>query len=290
MKIITGSTMNVTESMKTNITIITPSYNMADYLPQTIESVLSNLEEDDEYYIIDGGSTDESVDVIKQYEDKITGWISEKDDGYAHALSKGFEKAEGDILCWINAGDLLLPHTFDIVRLFFSENKNTELIFGDDYHINEEGVVLQHSKGKVSDLSKIMMFGGWTPLQDACFWRKELYERVNGIDKHLKYAADYDMFLKMSLSGQYEYIPAVLSAFRKHDGQKSIQFMHEYRNERYSSMKNARSNFDANPLIKRAQIILYWVWVRMRSRLFFLNSCKSNNVGENINSLSAFKL
>lgn len=272
-----------------NITVITPSYNMSGFLQDTIESVLINLDKGDEYFIIDGDSTDNSVEIMKQYEDKITGWISEKDDGYADALKKGFEEASGDIFCWINSGDLILPGTFDIVRQYFFDNSNAELIFGDDYHIDEKDNVLQHSKGRVSNLSKIMMFGGWTPLQDACFWRKELYERVNGIDKDLKYAADYDMFLKMSMSGQCEYIPAILSAFRQHDGQKSIKFMREYRNERYSRMKNTRRKYDASYVMKLIQTIQYWVWVRMRARLFFLNSRKSSYVGENIRSVSASK-
>ena len=82
---------------RNKITVITPSYNMANYLAQTIESVLLNLEEGDEYYIINGGSTDNLVEVIKQYENKITGWISEKNDGYALAISNDFDKASGDI-------------------------------------------------------------------------------------------------------------------------------------------------------------------------------------------------
>src|SRR6478735_5982184 len=99
------------------ISVVTPSYNMASYLEETIVSVLENLAPGDEYFIIDGGSTDGSIDIIRKYQDRITGWVSEPDHGYAEAIGKGFQRASGDILCWINAGDVYLRGAFTEARV-----------------------------------------------------------------------------------------------------------------------------------------------------------------------------
>src|SRR6202012_3617872 len=91
------------------ITVVTPSYNQGAFLEQTIRSVLGQLYPNLEYFVFDGGSTDESVDIIKRYESQLAGWVSEKDRGQSNALNKGFARATGDILCWVNSDDFLLP-------------------------------------------------------------------------------------------------------------------------------------------------------------------------------------
>lgn len=123
-------------------TVVTPNYNMGSYLAETIESVLANLESGDEYFIIDGGSTDESVEIIRHYENKITGWVSEKDCGYADALAKGFARANAEYQCWVNCGDLLLPGALDEARTRLAE-KDSEMIFGDDVYVDEVGVITE---------------------------------------------------------------------------------------------------------------------------------------------------
>ena len=163
------------------ISVVTPSFNMGRYLEGTIASVFANLRVGDEYFVIDGGSTDESVDVLKRNAQQITGWVSEPDNGYADAIAKGFARASGDILCWINAGDLYLTGAFDTVRKLFE--KDADLIFGDDFYVDEDSKVLAFSRGWVPDLRAATLYGGWTPLQDACFWRRDLYQRVGGIDR-----------------------------------------------------------------------------------------------------------
>jgi glycosyltransferase involved in cell wall biosynthesis len=213
------------------ISVVTPSFNMQRYLSQTIESVLSNLSQGDECFVIDGGSTDGSAEVIRGYEDRLTGWVSEPDRGYADALAKGFARASGDILCWINCGDVLLSGALDAARTALQET-GADLIFGDDFYIDESDNVIFLSRGYLKDLGTAMLYGGWTPLQDACFWRRELYERVGGIDARLNYAADYDLFLRMALQGKAAYVPKAFSAFRRHAGQKSILGARAYRDER----------------------------------------------------------
>jgi len=205
--------------------------NMGRWLAPTIESVLSNLRPVDEYFVIDGASKDNSVHIIRGFEKHLTGWISEPDRGYADALAKGFAQATGDILCWINAGDLLLTGALDAARKAIPET-GADMIWGDDFYIDEEGRIIFLSRGYVQNLSSAMLYGGWTPLQDACFWTRDLYKRVGGIDPTLRHAADYDLFLRMALRGTCRYVPITFSSFRQHPGQKSIVNSEAYRMEK----------------------------------------------------------
>jgi GT2 family glycosyltransferase len=214
----------------TKISVVTPCFNMADYLEDTIKSVIDNLQPGDEYFIIDGGSTDGSVEIIQRYGRHITSWVSERDAGYADAIGKGFNRATGDILCWINAGDIYLSGALEAARGLLTDD--LEMVFGDDFYIDEDNRVLNFSRGWVANLKTAMLYGAWTPLQDACFWRRSLYEKIGGIDRGLLYAADYDLFLRMAMVGKARYVPVTFSAFRRHAGQKSVSGSANYEIER----------------------------------------------------------
>lgn len=243
--------------------VITPNYNMAHFLSQTIESVLGNLQPGDEYFIVDGGSTDKSVEIIRRYETHLTGWVSEPDNGYADALAKGFQRCTGEFLCWINSGDLLLKGALQVAREALTET-GADLIFGDDVYIDEQGKVISHSRGHVRSLKHMMLYGGWTPLQDACFWRRSLYDCVGGIDSTLKYAADYDFFLRASCTGKCVYVPKVFSAFRRHSGQMSISRSAQYETERQICRKRMLGQVGVSVLQRFACETIYWIAVRWR--------------------------
>jgi len=248
------------------ISIVTPNFNMATYLGETIRSVLANRTPQDEYFVIDGGSTDSSVDVIRRHEADLTGWIAEPDRGYPDALAKGFSRATGDVLCWINSGDLLLSGTFETVRRIFATG-DVDLIFGDDFYIDETGRVLRFSRGHVGDIAAAMLHGGWTPLQDACFWTRALYDRVGGIDRELHFAADYDLFLRMVQVGRTRHVPLAFSAFRRHAGQKSIADQAPYAQEREQvRAREFRAAGDA-PLAGALKRMFHLNANRIRSRL-----------------------
>jgi glycosyltransferase involved in cell wall biosynthesis len=249
---------------QSRISVVTPSFNMAAYLEETIVSVIGNLKPGDEYFIIDGGSTDGSVDIIRKYEDRITGWVSEGDRGYADAIGKGFDRASGDILCWINAGDLYLKGALDAARAGLGDS---DMIFGDDFHIDETSRVLSYSHGRVRDLRAAMLFGGWTPLQDACFWRREFYEKIGGIDRSLLFAADYDLFLRMALTGNCRYVPLTFSAFRRHPGQKSLAGAAAYRAEREAARRRERVLRSSAGLNNMSARLSGRVSMSMRARL-----------------------
>lgn len=251
---------------KLPFTVVTPNYNMAGYLGKTIESVLQNLEPGDQYFIVDGGSSDGSVAVIEQYAPSITGWISEPDAGYADALARGFARASAPLQCWVNSGDLLLKGALRQARRHF-QTADTDMIFGDDFYIDEDDRVIWHSHGRVASLADMMLFGGWTPLQDACFWRRSLYERVGGIDAALRYAADFDLFLRFSLEGACRYVPTVFSAFRRHDRQKSIRDAVHYRGEREQCRRRQLHRLALNAAVVKWRELYFGLAVRWRARV-----------------------
>jgi glycosyltransferase involved in cell wall biosynthesis len=248
------------------ISVVTPNFNMAGYLPATIRSVLANLGPQDEYFIIDGGSSDGSVEAIEAYQSRLTGWVSERDSGYAEAIGKGFRRATGDIFCWINSGDLLLAGAFDRARQRLAE-ADAKFIFGDDFYIDENDRVLRYSRGKVADIRTAMLYGGWTPLQDACFWRRDLYESVGGIDASVKYAADYDLFLRMAMSGETAYAPFAFSAFRRHEGQKSIGSAERYGIDKEAARQRLLSKLDSSPAATAIKGFFEKNRMRVRARL-----------------------
>lgn len=259
---------------------------MGEYLAETIESVLANLRPEDEYFIIDGGSTDNSLEIIHKYESRITGWVSEPDKGYADALAKGFDKGTAPFQCWINSGDLLLEGALDKANECFAAT-NADFLFGDDFYINEVGKIISYSSGYVRSLKNVMLYGGWTPLQDACFWRRELYERVGGIDTKLQYAADYGLFLRFSLMGNCRYVPCAFSAFRKHNEQKSISGTNHYKVERALVQQEAIT-MQTMPWLITCSKREYFEWVvRFRARVLHRVWNKPHLAGKSIAKMHA---
>ncbi|HEV2697787.1 MAG TPA: glycosyltransferase family 2 protein [Terriglobales bacterium] len=245
------------------VSIVTPNMNMGRWLAQTMQSVLSNVRPGDQYLVIDGESKDDSVEIIRGFEKHLTGWVSEPDEGYADALAKGFARATGDMLCWINAGDLLLPGALDAARLALTET-DSEMVFGDDLYLDEEGRVIFFSRGYVKDLHSAMLYGGWTPLQDACFWRRDLYERVGGINPSLRYAADFDLFFRMALHGRCRYVPLTFSGFRRHAGQKSIVGSDAYQRERVNLRRAVLDRLPGSHLERSLRRLWHGAAIRWR--------------------------
>lgn len=264
------------------ISVVTPNFNMGSYLDETIRSVIANLRPGDEYFVIDGGSTDGSLEVIEQHAERLTGWVSEKDGGYADALAKGFARASGDILCWINAGDVFLAGAFETAQLSLGD---ADMIFGDDFYIDECGSVISFSRGWVPELRRSMLYGGWSPLQDACFWSRDIYQRVGGIDPALRYAADYDLFLRIAQVGRTQYVPVAFSAFRRHNGQKSVAGADAYDRERQLVRRRELKALSASACSKLIRSTVYRAAMSARSRIAPLAWRRFDLAGRSITSL-----
>ena len=204
------------------ISIVTPSYNQAKYIERTIKSVLDQGD-DVEYIVVDGVSDDGTVDVLNEYEQQITKVIIEPDRGQADAVEKGFAQASGEILAFLNSDDVLLPGALDYVREVFAANPDLDVIYGHRVVIDDEDQVQRFwiLPPHVSYLQKRWDF---IP-QETCFWRREAYDWVGGIDPSYQFALDYDLFVRMMNVCRIKRVNRFLAAFREHDEAKTSSVM-----------------------------------------------------------------
>lgn len=205
------------------ITIVTPSYNQGQFLEETIRSVLLQNYPNLEYIIMDGGSSDNSVEIIKKYASWLTYWVSEKDNGQADAIYRGFERANGDVLAWINADDFFLADALHEVGWYFSQNRHADVLVGGVRLVDSEGKKIKTWMAFRQDYNSILCYGQLF-LQMGVFWSAALYRRSGGIDSTLHFAMDYELFLKFSKDTDFfGYSNIVLAACRSHPDTKSGQ-------------------------------------------------------------------
>ncbi|MEP0911416.1 glycosyltransferase [Leptolyngbya sp. GB1-A1] len=208
--------------MKRNlrISVITPSYNQCQFIEATIRSVISQEYPNLEYIIIDGGSTDGSLEVIKKYDSYITYWVSEADRGQSHAINKGFEKATGDILCWINSDDMLKPGALNFVAQALSESSNASWLVGASELIDSEGSLISvRDPGSITHQAMLNWFDNWFP-QQSTFWTRRMWEVSGPLNEKLYYAMDYALWLKMNNQNPPITTKQVLSSYRFHNDAK----------------------------------------------------------------------
>jgi len=199
------------------ITVVTPSYNQGAYLEQTIASVLGQRYENLEYMIIDGGSTDDSAEIIRRYESQLAYWVSEKDSGQAQAINKGFARATGDILCWLNSDDFLLPGVLHHVARHLSAGD--DLIYGDCLSFAEQGHRARVNRPPAHDLEWLKVVD--YVVQPSSFWKRSLWEKTGPLNEDLHYAFDWDWYLRASALGNVRKVDRIFSAYRFHDAHKS---------------------------------------------------------------------
>jgi len=197
------------------ISVVIPCYNDVGYLDETLRSVLNQDYPNLELIIMDGGSTDGSVDLIRKYEDGIAYWVSEPDGGPGPAVAKGLSMASGEILAWLCSNDLYLPGCLDEVAHTFKEDANVDLVYGFARWIDAEGRFLREDRTKVPNLHKAMLYAHWSPPQHSCFWRRRLYQQCQ-VDPAMRVSHDFDFFLRASAIARVRCIEKPLAVFRIH--------------------------------------------------------------------------
>ncbi|HOS97325.1 MAG TPA: glycosyltransferase family 2 protein [Deltaproteobacteria bacterium] len=182
------------------ITIVTPSYNQAPFLEAAIRSVLLQEYSNLEYFIMDGKSTDGSVEIIRRYEPWLAGWVSEPDRGQSHAINKGWKKATGDIIAWLNADDFYLPGAFSTVAQAFSSNHQARVFSGIGEIRDASGSVLMSTKNPSSfDAHAMLSACGGVPLQPSVFLNRLVLDEVGYLNEDLHYTMDWEYWIRLSL-------------------------------------------------------------------------------------------
>ena len=202
------------------ITVVTPSFNQAMFLEETIRSVLSQHYPNLEYVIMDGGSTDGSVDIIKKYETELAYWTSGKDTGASDAIAKGFERATGTILAYLNSDDVYLPGALQAVAAALSDAQ-VDVAYGNLNWIDAKGNIL--GEQRQTPFTKLgYLFAGSTLQQPATFWKRDLYLKCGGMTPSFRFAFDTDLFFRFALNGaRFKHINQFVASFRIHSGSKS---------------------------------------------------------------------
>lgn len=209
------------------ITIITPSYNQGQFIRHTIDSVLSQNYPDLEYIVVDGGSIDDTVSVLKSYGDKII-WSSKKDKGQTDAINQGLKLSTGEILAYLNSDDILMPGALKRVGEYYART-GADWITGDYIVIDQDGRPTR--SGWLIRIYKRLLMAIYSPIilkiadnmipQPSAFWSRKAYEQIGKFDEKLQYVMDYDYWLRLSKHYRPHNLHVTLSGFRTHDTSKS---------------------------------------------------------------------
>ena len=203
------------------VSIVTPSYNQAPFLEETIRSVLDQDYPDLEYIIVDGGSTDGSLEIINRYTDRLAWWVSEPDRGQTDAINKGFQGAHGDILAWLNSDDTYLPQALSRAVSYLQAQPDIAMVYGDANLIDESGNVIGKFPARQTNYRRLRRGYVHIP-QQAAFFRADLWRKVGPLDPSFYFAMDYDLWVRLARIAPLQHVPESWANFRLHEAGKSI--------------------------------------------------------------------
>jgi|SRR5690554_5481368 len=250
------------------ISIVIPSFNQGKFIERTLESIFQQAYRNLEVIIIDGGSDDETVDILKRYDDRLHYWESEPDRGQSHALNKGFQRATGEIFAWQNADDTYVDGAFNRVIAAFRADPAKKIVFGDYFTIDEHDREVERVHAFDFSL-KHFIFEGFHLNSQATFWRKEVHQRFGEFDEELHRTMDYDMLLRFGLTeGEDAFlrIDDALACFRRHADQKTqgfdvrVRIEHERIAKRWHTKRHERPYNLLRSIFRLRRV--YWYWRR----------------------------
>jgi glycosyltransferase involved in cell wall biosynthesis len=244
------------------VSIVTPSYNQGIFLEATIESVLEQGYPNIEYIVVDGGSTDESIEIIKKYEKYLAWWCSEKDNGQSDAINKGWRRAQGEIFAYLNSDDVLVTDAINLVIDAYRSYPLGGIYYGDWIYINKEGVEVGRKKSSPCNFRELLINGqGKFVAQAASFYRSDLVRQIGLLDETLHFSMDYDLLLRLSRLAKMIYIPQPLAEIRLHSHSKSSTFVEKH----YQESLAVQVKYGAGPLTlwTRFKYFRYYLFSRM---------------------------
>jgi glycosyltransferase involved in cell wall biosynthesis len=206
------------------ISIVTPSYNQVAYIERTLRSVLWQRYPNLEYIVMDGGSNDGSAERIAAYWEQLTHFVSEKDDGQADAIARGFSRANGEILSYLNSDDILAPGALEFVARYFVEHPNVDAIYSHRCTVDDRDIVRWHW---ILPPHSNFLMQRWDLIpQETCFWRRRIFDLAGNVDPSYRFAMDYDLFVRyMQAGGRFRRVNRFLGCFRQHAAAKTSQFV-----------------------------------------------------------------
>jgi glycosyltransferase involved in cell wall biosynthesis len=203
------------------ISIVTPSFNQGGFIERTLLSVIDQQYPALEYFVQDGNSKDKTVEVLQEYQEKLSGWASEKDSGQSQAINRGFAKTSGEIMAWLNSDDLLLPGSLQTVGDYFNRHPDVDVVYGNRLMIDGDDQEIGRWIMPGHD-GNVLSWVDYVP-QETLFWRRRLWDKVGGhIDESFCFAMDWDLLVRFREAGaKFAHIPQFLGAFRVHSEQKT---------------------------------------------------------------------
>lgn len=203
------------------VSIVTPSFNQASFLEETMRSVLEQDYPNIEYIVVDGGSTDGSVEIIRRYADRLAWWISEADRGQTDAINKGFAQANGEIFAWLNSDDIYLPGAIRQAVSYLENHPEAGMVYGDADLIDEQGNLIGKFPARQTSYRRLRRGYVHIP-QQAAFFRASLWRQVGPLDPTFYFAMDYDLWVRLARRAPLHYHPELWANFRLHDTGKSV--------------------------------------------------------------------
>jgi glycosyltransferase involved in cell wall biosynthesis len=200
---------------------VVPSYNQGQFIGDTIDSILAQDVEGVEILVMDGGSSDQTVDVLRGYGDKIE-WVSERDKGQSDAINKGMARVHGDVLAYLNSDDRYVPGALRLVLDTFASHPDVDIIYGNINYIDSEGTLIR--RGKTVDFDfNVFRYDYDFICQPASFWRRSVIEQIGMMDLSLRYHMDYDFFMRAAAAGcRFHHVRQPLADFRFHGESKTV--------------------------------------------------------------------
>ncbi len=213
------------------ISIIIPSFQQAHFLERTILSLTNQNYSDLELIIVDGGSTDYSVNIIKKYEKKLSYWVSEKDTGQSNAINKGLKLAQGEILGWLNSDDTLAPNALRKIAECYQKNPDVNLVYGHNWLINENDEIIRRLTAVQTNAYELIYYNRNVWSQPGTTWRRRLQEKIGFLDESLHYTMDCDFWIRASQVGQVYCLNEHLGDLRIHNATKSKTQKEKFKSE-----------------------------------------------------------